>query len=132
MSDVALSASQIEALRSRYSTGFVTHYWLQSALESIMLRVVSPNGCEPLDGEKYIIEFCNSETGEVQEVLDEDESRRLDRKSIRHVMDDIADNYLRSVANEWEAYVAQSGRCAPDETPGNVSVSAAVLQTIIR
>lgn len=132
MSDVAISASQMEALRSRYDSGIVALYWLKPALESIVLRVVSPSGCEPRDGEKYIVEFCNSETGKVQEILDEDECRRLNIKSIRHVMDDLADTYLRAVANDWEAYVAQSGRCAPHETLGNDAVSADVLQIVIR
>lgn len=132
MSNVANSASRIEVLRSRYDSGIVTFYWLQSALESIVLRVVSLNGSEPRDDEKYIVEFCNADTGKVQEILEGDESRCFDKKSIRHIMDDLADAYLRSVANDWEAYTAQSGRCAPHETSGKVAVSADIQQVVIR
>lgn len=132
MSDIEISTAQKEKLQSSYGIGLVTLYSLPAAMESIVLRVVSPEGGEPQEGGKYIVEFRHPETGEVQEILEEDEETSLDPKSISFVMDDLAEDYLRSVAADWEVYVAQSGRCDPNEASRNDFERAEVMRTVIR
>lgn len=110
MSEPETPASSKDTIRLSFNTGLVSLYSLPDAGESIILRVTSLEDGDPRDGEKYIVEFRHSETGEVQEVLEEDSSRLFDPQSIRRVMDDLAENYLQSIAEEWEAYVDKSGR----------------------
>jgi len=131
MSDPEASASLTETLRSCYDTGLVVLYSLPAAIESIVLRVVTPEGDEPQDDGKYIVEFRHAETGELLEVLEEDENKSFDSESIRCVMDELAETYLRSVAGNWEAYIAQSGRCAPGET-GGAAEGGEIERTVIR
>lgn len=131
MSDPEISASQTETLRSCYDTGLVVLYSLPAAMESIVLRVVTPEGDQPQDDGKYIVEFRHAETGKLLEVLEEDKNKRFNSESIHRVMDELAETYLLSVASNWEAYISQSGRCSPGET-GGAAEGGEIEQTIIR
>lgn len=133
MSDIKTHASiTAEALRERHLSGLVTLYSLPAAQESVVLRIAAPNGGEPIEGEKYIVEFIDADTGSVIEVQEEDVTRLLDMDSIRNVMDDLGESYLLSIASAWENYVQQSGRCSPEDGGPSVYERSDIEQLVIR
>jgi len=133
MNDIKTHASTTaEALMERHRSGLVTLYSLPAAQERVVLRIAAPNGGEPIEGEKYIAEFINADTGSVMEVLEEDEAQLLDMDSIRNVMDDLGETYLLSIAGDWENYVQQSGRCSPEDGGPSVYERSDIEQLVIR
>jgi hypothetical protein len=133
MSDIKIHVSKAaETLGERYHSGLVSLYSLPAALESIVLRVAAPDGGEPTEGEKYIVEFRSADSDSVIEELEEDETRRFYLDSIRNVMDELAEEYLLSIAGDWENYVQQSGRCLPGDGGPTVHERANIERLVIR
>lgn len=120
------------ALKNRYLSGVVALYSLPSADEFVVLRATSPDGREPREGRSYIVEFRNAETHEVLETRDVKEGEVFEREDILSLMDDLAEDYLRDAVRRWESYVAQSGRCGPEECNPNVAAAGEVERTVIR
>jgi hypothetical protein len=132
MNEFKASTSEMDLLQKTFTTGLVVFYSLPPTSEAIILRTVMPNGDEPQDGEKYIVEFCHPENSQVLEVLEEDDRRFFNSLTIQSEMDELAEDYLRTVVRDWEIYVAQSGRCAPDEITANLAEDKDIERTIIR
>ena len=127
-----MTGANLAELMSRYRSGTVALYSLPSADEYVVLRAASLDGGEPLNGESYVVEFRDAETHEVLETMDAKEGERFDVSSILSVMDDVAEDYLRNAAHRWETYVAQSGRCGPEECNSNVAAHGEIERTVIK
>lgn len=92
------------------TTGIIISYSLKAAGESVLLRATAPDGGEPRDGDQYLVEFRGLENSELLETLDPAENRIFDSQRIEDLLDDLAEEYLRTKVAEWDIYVAQSGR----------------------
>jgi len=132
MYEFKASTSEVDSLQKIFTTGLVVFYSLPSTSEAIILRAVMPNGDEPQDGGEFIVEFCHPKTYQVLEVLEENDRKHFNSLTIQSEMDELAEDYLRAAIRDWEIYVAQSGRCAPDEITANLSEDKDIERTIIR
>lgn len=120
------------ALKNRYLSGVVVLYSLRTAGEFVVLRTASPDGGEPQEGRGYMVEFRDAETHEVLETRDTKDGEFPESGGILSLMDDLAEDYLRNGVRRWESYVAQSGRCAPEECNPNLAEAGEVERTVIR
>jgi phage terminase small subunit len=132
MNDFETSPEIKEAIRARLNEGVVVLYSLPIARESIVLRCVTAKGREPEEGDCFNVEFRDAKTNELLEVLEEEGARRFKSSTIMSVMDELAEDYLRTSATRWEMYVNQSGRCSPDEISRGAATSGNVEQVVIR
>ena len=121
-----------EAIQAYYSEGVVVLYSLPKAGESIVLRVVTAQGHEPEEGHCFVVEFRDANTNELLEVLEDEENRLFDSLTIMSLMDELAEDYLRTTVGRWERYIHQSGRCSPDDVSWGASESETVEQAVIR
>lgn len=132
MTQTGISAVEVEANMTAYRTGVVAIYALPSAMEFIVLRVVTADGGDPMVGGEYVVEFRHPKTRELLEVLEQSDRAHFNVTTIDAVMDDLAEEYLRATARDQAAYISQSGRCDADEINILAAGSGGIEKVIIR
>lgn len=132
MTQTGISTVEIEANITAYCAGVVAIYALPSALEAIVLRVVTAEGGDPQGGGEYVVEFRHPKTRELLEVLEQSDRTHFNVTTIDSVMDDLAEEYLRATARDQAAYISQSGRCDADEINILAAGSGEVEKVVIR
>lgn len=80
----------------------------------------------------FNVEFRDAKTNELLEVLEEEGARRFKSSTIMSVMDELAEDYLRTSATRWKCTSIRAADAVPMKSAGGAATSGNVEQVVIR